>query len=82
MRGFVANIICTDTYVNINNVSVYLDGKDATEFIVSVIDNKVSRVGFSNILKPILEQLGNTNSLKFLITRGKIIIRSMDDRHC
>ena len=43
--------------------------KDSKEFVGSVIDNKASHVIFCNTSKPILEQLGDHNSLKFLITR-------------
>ena len=53
--------------------------KDSKEFVGSVIDNKASHVIFCNTSKPILEQLGNHNSLKFLITRDKIVVKSGDD---
>ena len=53
--------------------------KDATEFVVSVIDNKAAQVRFSNIPKPILEQLGNPSNLKFLVTKNNIIIKSGDE---
>ena len=52
--------------------------KNAKEFVVSVIDNKKAQVRFSNIPKPILEELGNPNRLKFMKIRGKIIIKSGD----
>ena len=53
--------------------------KDSKEFVESVIDNKASHVIFSNTAKPIGGQLGNLNSLKFLITRDKIVVKSGDD---
>ena len=53
--------------------------KDAKESVVSVIDNKAARVRFSNIPKPILEQLRNPDSLKFLVTKNKIVVKSRDD---
>ena len=53
--------------------------KDAKEFVVSIIDNKAAQVRFSNIPKPILEELGNPDKLKFTKIRDKIVIESGDD---
>ena len=52
--------------------------KDAKVFVVSIIDNKAAQVRFSNIPKPILEELGNPNKLKFMKIRGKVVIESGD----
>ncbi len=53
--------------------------KDETEFKVAITENKHRNTSFSYIPKPILEQLGDPTSLKFLITKGKIIVKSGDE---
>ncbi len=53
--------------------------KDETEFKVSITANKQSNTSYSYIPKPILEQLGDPTSLKFLMTKGKIVVQSGDE---
>ena len=52
--------------------------KIETEFKVSITANKQSNTSYSYIPKPILEQLGDPTSLKFLITKG-IVVQSGDE---
>ena len=53
--------------------------KGAKEFKVSITENKSSGTSFSYIPKPILDELGEPHSLKFLITNGKIVVSSGDE---
>ena len=52
--------------------------KGAKEFQVSITENKSSGTSFSYIPKPILDELGEPHSLRFLITRGKIVVEPGD----
>ena len=52
--------------------------KDETEFNVAITKNKSSNTSYSYIPKPILEQLGTPDMLKFLLTDGKIIVQAGD----
>lgn len=53
--------------------------KDETEFNVSITKNEHSNTSYSYIPKPILEQLGTPNKLKFLLADGKIIVQAGDN---
>ena len=53
--------------------------KDAKEFKVSITENKSSGTSFSYIPKPVLDELGEPHSLKFLITKDKIVVSSGDE---
>lgn len=53
--------------------------KDVTDFTIIIMENKKCGTSYSYIPKPVLDELGNSHSLKFSKTKGRIVVELGDD---